>query len=253
MAEQQNTRKVGSSKKKISTKTIKRLFASSRNKCAFLECDTDLVSKTSVVADTAHIEGEKPGSARYNPSQSDGERFGYDNLILLCPSDHRLVDNDPTTFTVEVLKKYKQEHENSGGLELQLIIENERIEKAVVIENHERSFQSNMLYIYLDNKGYVDVHNFQITVAWPMEGFSAGIWDRTGNLSEKWESLPKEKRYAHKETVHGKEKLLVGQLLVKRFDGHTGKVIYKVYADRMKPIEDEIVITKEADKSYLGR
>jgi hypothetical protein len=242
------------SKKRVPTKTVKRLFAGSGNQCAFPECGTKLVNvKGVVVADIAHIEGEKPGSPRYNPDQSNVERFGYDNLILFCPSHHRLVDNDPTTYTVEVLRGYKKEHENSDTPKLQLAIENEQADRAIIVENPERCFQSNMLHIYLNNKSKDDVHNFEVRLSWPFEGFSTGLWDRTGNYSEKWESLPREKRYAHNETVHAGNRLLIGQILVRRFDGQTGKIKYKIYADKTEPIEGEIVINKEIDKNYLGR
>lgn len=49
------------------------------------------------------------------------ERDEYANLILLCRDHHKLVDDQPNTYTAEVLHRYKGEHEatirNSQGFD----------------------------------------------------------------------------------------------------------------------------------------
>lgn len=100
-------------KRAISSKILKILFARSGNICAFPSCSTEIIDKNSVVTGhVAHIEAENPGGPRYNKNQSDKERFGYDNLILLCPTHHTLVDKDTGNYTVEVLKSFKQARES---------------------------------------------------------------------------------------------------------------------------------------------
>lgn len=47
------------------------------------------------------------GGPRYDPRQSEGERHGYDNLLLLCPTHHRTVDAQPEVFSVALLKDMK--------------------------------------------------------------------------------------------------------------------------------------------------
>ena len=98
---------------KPSVPTQKRLFAVSGNRCAFRNCPQRLVDEASgkVVARICHIKGNKPGSKRYDKMQTEDERQGFDNLILLCPVHHDVVDADDTTFTVEVLQRLKVEHE----------------------------------------------------------------------------------------------------------------------------------------------
>lgn len=59
----------------------------------------------------AHIQGENIGSARYNDNMSKKERKSYDNLILLCPTCHDIIDADEQQYTVEYLVKIKKEHE----------------------------------------------------------------------------------------------------------------------------------------------
>jgi hypothetical protein len=58
----------------------------------------------------AHIIAESPDGPRGVPN---GGSNSYDNLILLCPIHHRLVDKSPEGFfTVAELKRWKVEHES---------------------------------------------------------------------------------------------------------------------------------------------
>lgn len=59
----------------------------------------------------AHIEGENPGAARYNANMTDEERNNYQNLILLCPTHHTIIDKDESEYTVGKLKQIKKDHE----------------------------------------------------------------------------------------------------------------------------------------------
>jgi hypothetical protein len=97
-----------------SLKTIKTLFALSRNVCAHEHCEQKLTDPRwgEVLADIAHIEGLRPGSARYNPTMTDKERRSFDNLILLCPVHHRLVDRlEADDYPVSRLRMMKEVHE----------------------------------------------------------------------------------------------------------------------------------------------
>jgi hypothetical protein len=50
---------------------------------------------------------------RYDASQTDEERNGFANLLLMCSLHNKIID-DPAlldTFTVEDLLRYKQDHE----------------------------------------------------------------------------------------------------------------------------------------------
>ncbi len=98
---------------KPSVPTQKRLFAVSGNRCAFRQCRQPLVDESSgkVTARLCHIKGNKPTSKRYDPSQPEEERQGFDNLILMCPIHHDVIDADDVTFSVEVLRTLKSEHE----------------------------------------------------------------------------------------------------------------------------------------------
>jgi hypothetical protein len=94
--------------------TIKALFAMSGNRCGYLGCEERLSDPRwpETRGEIAFIEGVTPGAPRYNPNQTVAERFGFSNLILLCPNHHRLIDYlEPERHTAEVLQAMKNAHE----------------------------------------------------------------------------------------------------------------------------------------------
>jgi len=102
---------------KPSVPTQKHLFALSGNKCAFRGCQQPLVDAASkkVTAKICHIKGNRPGAARHDASQTEEERQGFENLILMCPIHHDVIDADKEVYTVEILRKLKEEHEAKHG------------------------------------------------------------------------------------------------------------------------------------------
>lgn len=96
--------------------TIKTLFAHSNNECAMDECNLKLTDPSwpSVRARIAHIRAQRPTGARYDASYPDVH--AYENLILLCPNHHNLVDDlEPDAWPVERLLEMKARHENGPG------------------------------------------------------------------------------------------------------------------------------------------
>jgi hypothetical protein len=87
----------------------------SHNLCAFPGCREQLVEGETVVGDVCHVKGDRPGSARYDADQSDAERHGYENLIVMCRKHHRVIDNEEAKYPVEELLRMKQEHEESDS------------------------------------------------------------------------------------------------------------------------------------------
>jgi hypothetical protein len=100
----------------ISEKVKKIVFGRCGNRCAFPECNQLIVfkegsSEYANVGELAHIKGDKPGTARYDSTQNDIERNSADNLILLCGTHHKLIDDQEVTYTVEKLTQLKRDHE----------------------------------------------------------------------------------------------------------------------------------------------
>jgi hypothetical protein len=94
--------------------TVKRLFALSGNRCAFPKCASTLVDGKTVVGKICHIKAQSEGGPRFDPNQTPAERYGYDNLILMCGRHHDVIDDDEEAYTVEHLQRLKAKHEQSA-------------------------------------------------------------------------------------------------------------------------------------------
>lgn len=105
----------------ISDKSIKLLWSNSAGRCSFSQCNERLTVAEAAgyapytLGEMAHIKGDKPGSNRYDENQSAKERDSYENLILLCPTHHTLIDKaeNEERYTVEMLHEMKEEHETT--------------------------------------------------------------------------------------------------------------------------------------------
>lgn len=103
----------------ITQKSIKILWSASGGRCAFPGCWERLCYHEAAVAapytlgEMAHICGDKPGANRHDASQSDADRDDYQNLVLLCPTHHTLIDRkeNETVYTVAALHAIKDQHE----------------------------------------------------------------------------------------------------------------------------------------------
>ena len=98
----------------ISDKTRKLLWGRASGRCAL--CRVELLMEggddsESVIGEECHIVAQSPGGPRYRPSPPL-DVAAYDNLILLCRNHHKLVDDQPETFTEPVLRRVKSNHES---------------------------------------------------------------------------------------------------------------------------------------------
>ena len=65
----------------------------------------------SVVGDECHIVSGRATGPRFNPDFPAGQIDSYDNLILLCKTHHKCIDDQSQLFTAELLSSFKQGHE----------------------------------------------------------------------------------------------------------------------------------------------
>lgn len=102
-------------RKSPSQSTIKQLFALSGNVCAFPNCNNPLVeSGGTVVGEICHIIAAEENGPRFNQQQmTNKERASFDNLMLLCPIHHAIIDSDENLYNASYLRKIKAEHENN--------------------------------------------------------------------------------------------------------------------------------------------
>jgi hypothetical protein len=100
------------------TITVTKILAlKSGNVCAAPGCNQKLAvdgnntNGVSVLGEMAHIAGEKPGAARYDPDMTQTQRNAYANLIFLCPTHHTQIDKSGNTYSVATLAGWKADHE----------------------------------------------------------------------------------------------------------------------------------------------
>jgi hypothetical protein len=95
--------------------------------CSMPECPQRTVGPgsdpegTVSIGVAAHICGAAsgPGSIRFDLRQSTKERSSIDNGIWLCQNHAKLIDSDPETYTVAILRNWKVLHEAKIRRELE--------------------------------------------------------------------------------------------------------------------------------------
>lgn len=94
----------------------KRLWGKSGGRCARCRCllfhPGETGARESVIGEEAHIIGERPTAARYQPLSPE-QRDAYENRILVCANDHVVIDGQPEHWTTEKLHRLKDEHEQA--------------------------------------------------------------------------------------------------------------------------------------------
>lgn len=109
--------------------TIKSLYAHSGNRCAFPGCNQELVCGEDInISEICHIYGLNQNSARYVEGFDEKYLNSEENLILLCPSHHKIIDSkgNEEKFPVQVLLDMKLAHESYINLKLGDIIANNK-------------------------------------------------------------------------------------------------------------------------------
>jgi hypothetical protein len=92
--------------------------------CAFPKCGKHLTYEAKVGDDTyvgeaAHICGEKPTAARYDPNMTDEERDNVRNLIYMCTDHHTIIDKVEADWPAATLVALKEAHERQVRLAME--------------------------------------------------------------------------------------------------------------------------------------
>lgn len=104
--------------RRISNEVMRLLYAHSGNRCAYPDCTNPIFEDDGqLTGECCHIKAYSPGGPRYDVSQTDEERNGVDNLVLMCSRHHAIVDKNEDRYTVEVLQEYKRNHEERYSAE----------------------------------------------------------------------------------------------------------------------------------------
>ncbi len=121
----------------------------------------------------AHITAASPGGPRYDSNLSPEQRESLGNGIWLCQNCAKLVDNDPTRYTIETLRTWKSQAERAALAEIQGRENSEPMENSAEIElsfKKER-IQSQrhdyVLEVRLTNRGTEPLCSYHIDVELP--------------------------------------------------------------------------------------
>lgn len=194
----------------ITLKTHKMLWGRSGNRCAFSECRKILVEDEtetddeSIVGDEAHIVAKEENGPRGDSTLTQEQRDKYGNLMLLCKIHHKIVDDQPLTYSVEVLSQMKNAHIEwvNGNLE----------QDKVKLKDDE------IYAIYVDDwLDMADVNNWQNWSSWVLSDGQPSIWIKTYGKMEKLNdyilSRVWPKRYANLETSFMNFKLVLNDFI----------------------------------------
>lgn len=103
----------------ISVRTRKLLWSTAKGRCAM--CGTPLIASRSerdeatsydIVGEECHIVSRRENGPRSVVVEEvpGAEIDGYDNLVLLCLADHKVIDDNPEEYPVAQLRQIKQSH-----------------------------------------------------------------------------------------------------------------------------------------------
>jgi hypothetical protein len=99
----------------ISDKTRKRLWGRSGNRCAIskneLTHDSSEGKPDSILGQECHICSGRPQGPRFTADLDSSLIDEYDNLILLSRDWHKIVDDNPNSYTAERLRQLRKAHE----------------------------------------------------------------------------------------------------------------------------------------------
>ncbi len=154
----------------------------------------------------AHITAASAGGPRYDPQLLPEERSSPSNGVWLCQNCAKLVDNDPTRFTVDLLQKWKAAAESearkrvgktatvdaSASLELKL---HERVRIAPIIPRQAeqaewliiRNSDGSFLFQKLDSGAQVEIPASFIEKVHRFSGMTPALVQLVGRLQ--WNSV----------------------------------------------------------------
>lgn len=100
----------------ISDRVKRQLWASSAGICQNPDCRDGLFiffadGAITNIDELAHVIAKKLDGPRGNDEIPPNERDEFENIIVLCPSCHTLIDKAPQQFPPELLLKWKRTHQ----------------------------------------------------------------------------------------------------------------------------------------------
>lgn len=135
----------GGSNLAIPEKDLKLLWGKAAGRCSY--CNEDLTrtydTGSIILGEMAHVIARSENGPRGSEIfLAADERDKYSNLILLCPTHHRMIDKAPQNYSVPQILEWKDEHETRISLaltEIKFTSTSELFEKVapIVLENSQ--------------------------------------------------------------------------------------------------------------------
>src|SRR5262249_54038748 len=101
----------------VSEKEARIVYLRSGGRCAFPGCGRELVEPgnlddgTAYIGEIAHIIADSRQGPRGDSPLTDEERDHHEHWTLLCGVCHKIIDSQPLTYSVSVLRAIKADHE----------------------------------------------------------------------------------------------------------------------------------------------
>ncbi|MGE0930127.1 NACHT domain-containing protein [Peijinzhouia sedimentorum] len=101
-------------RKGILTSVTKKVFALSGNQCCFPGCTERLFNQDEgvLLGEMCHIRAVSATGPRYDSNYPKDAVDSFENLMIMCPNHHTIIDENFEKYTVEVLLRIKNEHES---------------------------------------------------------------------------------------------------------------------------------------------
>jgi len=154
--------------------TLKKLFALSGNECAFPGCELPVIDSEYGVptGQICHIKGKSPNGPRYDARQTEDERNAYENLLVMCGTHNKIVDDEATRdqFPVALLAEFKADHESrmhNQTVKLDLV---ERVANLILALQTPKPTLPSVVPVIesyrtsCDNAGQIDYYAFRVSL-----------------------------------------------------------------------------------------
>lgn len=134
----------------------KLVFGRSGNRCSIPNCNISLVTSDGyLLGDIAHIVSLHRGGPRHDATIPAVELEGPDNLIVLCPNHHKLIDSQPELYTADWLRNARKQHE--AMIAAQVV----PVSKTTTLQHVESLTFTHALEVWRDNTSNSDEEFWQ--------------------------------------------------------------------------------------------
>jgi hypothetical protein len=90
----------------VNAQTRRQAFIRAGFKCSFPGCGVPFGEDG--IGEIAFIANPNPNGPRYDPDLERTDAVGINNLVVLCPTHHRMIDASPSEYPVQLIKSWNE-------------------------------------------------------------------------------------------------------------------------------------------------